>query len=51
MRDRVDEQDAGEDTKAASYFQNAIGKTFTFQMMAKQDSYNVSWRLSRRVHS
>ncbi|KAK1925386.1 hypothetical protein DB88DRAFT_450919 [Papiliotrema laurentii] len=33
-------KDEGEDNKLNSYFQAAMGKTFTFQMTAKQDSYN-----------
>lgn len=35
--------------KFQSYFSNAIGRTFTFQMMAKQDNYNVSVGLSVTV--
>lgn len=45
---RLTYQDSGEDTKATAFFQNPIGKTFTFQMMAKQDSYNVSWSLPKQ---
>lgn len=35
-------QDEGDEAKFGKYFGDAAGKTFTFQMMAKQDSYNVS---------
>jgi hypothetical protein len=35
-------QDNGEDDKVTAFFQGPVGKTYTFQMMAKQDSYNVS---------
>lgn len=43
----TDAQDEGEDNKLNSYFQAAMGKTFTFQMTAKQDSYNVSRRRTK----
>ena len=35
-------QENGEDEKVTAYFQGPVGKTYTFQMMAKQDTYNVS---------
>jgi replication factor A1 len=35
-------QDEGSDAEFGSYFSRAAAKTWTFQMMAKQDSYNVS---------
>ena len=35
-------QDEGEENKLNAHFKQAMGKTFTFQMMAKQDSYNAS---------
>jgi replication factor A1 len=35
-------KDEGNEVEFNKYFQNVIGKTFTFQMMAKQDTYQVS---------
>lgn len=35
-------RETGDDAKFSSHFQTVMGRTFTFQMMAKQDSYNVS---------
>jgi replication factor A1 len=35
-------KDEGNEVEFNKYFQNVVGKTYTFQMMAKQDSYNVS---------
>jgi replication factor A1 len=35
-------KDEGNEIEFNKYFQNVVGKTYTFQMMAKQDSYNVS---------
>lgn len=43
-------RDSGDDAKFNSYFQNIIGRTFTFQMMAKQDSYNVSDGPCKRLY-
>jgi replication factor A1 len=34
-------KDNGPDVEYSKYFQNLTGKTYTFQMMAKADSYNV----------
>ncbi|ORX40177.1 hypothetical protein BD324DRAFT_616671 [Kockovaella imperatae] len=33
-------KEGGDESKFGSYFQKAVGQTFTFQMMAKQDSFN-----------
>jgi replication factor A1 len=35
-------KDEGNEVEFNKYFQNVVGKTFTFQMMAKQDTYQVS---------
>ena len=35
-------KDEGDDNRFSKTFQDCMGKTFTFQMIAKQDSYNVS---------
>lgn len=35
-------RDDGPDVEFNKYFQNLTGKTYTLQMMAKADSYNVS---------
>lgn len=41
----TDMQDNGEDNKVTAFFQGPVGKTYSFQMMAKQDTYNVSQTL------
>ncbi|WVR06269.1 hypothetical protein IAU60_003299 [Kwoniella sp. DSM 27419] len=38
-------KDEGDGTSFNSYFQKATGKTFSFQMMAKQDSFNDQIRV------
>ena len=35
-------KDEGNEVEFNKYFQTVVGKTFTFQMMAKQDTYQVS---------
>ena len=35
-------KDEGNEVEFNKYFQTCVGKTFTFQMMAKQDTYQVS---------
>jgi hypothetical protein len=34
-------KDEGNEVEFNKYFQTCVGKTFTFQMMAKQDTYQV----------
>lgn len=43
-------KESGDDQKFNKSFQDCMGKTFTFQMMAKQDSYNVSLHLVSGSH-
>jgi len=38
-------KDEGNEVEFNKYFQTCVGKTFTFQMMAKQDTYQVSHSL------
>jgi replication factor A1 len=35
-------QEGGDEQQFQSYFTKAAGRSYTFEMMAKQDSYNVS---------
>lgn len=37
-------QEGGDEQQFQSYFTKAAGRSYTFEMMAKQDSYNVSCR-------
>lgn len=39
-------KDEGNEVEFNKYFQTVVGKTFTFQMMAKQDTYQVCLCLS-----
>lgn len=48
---RLISQDEGDEAAVTKYFGGAAGKTFSFQMMAKQDSYNVSCRQHREFAS
>jgi len=40
-------KDEGNEVEFNKYFQTCVGKTFTFQMMAKQDTYQVRLLIPR----
>jgi hypothetical protein len=42
-------KDEGNEVEFNKYFQTCVGKTFTFQMMAKQDTYQVCLLFFRRL--